>query len=203
MRLALHLPSWAGAEDTRFELVRGCHQHAFQMFAWGPDKITSVLTCGQMARPPSLGRFRTAVNATTTETMEQPRPRPVDLPASAHSSSRSGRHACMSPSKSPLRTSRRAVAYPTSMASVINCCSLVGAYKRSAPAPEHRLAAAWLAARACSPGTVAMWRSVMTCATFSISSCEVEVMAASIRILAMAGNAASRDKQADPRSRSC
>jgi hypothetical protein len=23
------------AEDTRFELVRGCPQHAFQMFAWG------------------------------------------------------------------------------------------------------------------------------------------------------------------------
>jgi hypothetical protein len=23
------------AEDTRFELVRGCPQHAFQMFVWG------------------------------------------------------------------------------------------------------------------------------------------------------------------------
>ena len=27
-----HLPWRAGAEDTRFELVRGCPQHAFQLF---------------------------------------------------------------------------------------------------------------------------------------------------------------------------
>src|SRR3989442_2803974 len=28
-------PVQAAAEDTRFELVRGCPQHAFQMFVWG------------------------------------------------------------------------------------------------------------------------------------------------------------------------
>jgi hypothetical protein len=29
------VPGEALAEDTRFELVRGCPQHAFQMFVWG------------------------------------------------------------------------------------------------------------------------------------------------------------------------
>jgi hypothetical protein len=28
------VPGEALAEDTRFELVRGCPQHAFQLFAW-------------------------------------------------------------------------------------------------------------------------------------------------------------------------
>jgi hypothetical protein len=35
------LPSWAGAEDTRFELVRGCPQPAFQLW-W---RLTGSFTC--------------------------------------------------------------------------------------------------------------------------------------------------------------
>ncbi|MEZ0064409.1 hypothetical protein ABIA32_000387 [Streptacidiphilus sp. MAP12-20] len=35
----LRLPWWAGAEDTRFELVKGCPQHAFQLFARGSGRV--------------------------------------------------------------------------------------------------------------------------------------------------------------------
>ena len=52
-RPALHLLWRAGAEDTRFELVRGCPQHAFQLFVWlfgdvrrGPDLRRNDLSAG-------------------------------------------------------------------------------------------------------------------------------------------------------------
>ena len=34
-----YCPVRAMAEDTRFELVRGCPQHAFQMFVWGYGEV--------------------------------------------------------------------------------------------------------------------------------------------------------------------
>jgi hypothetical protein len=46
---ALRLPWWAEAEDTRFELVRGCPQHAFQ-FSPAPSgrvRTRSDLRCSR------------------------------------------------------------------------------------------------------------------------------------------------------------
>jgi hypothetical protein len=40
------LPGERLAEDTGFELVRGCPQHAFQLFVRGSGWFASVLTCG-------------------------------------------------------------------------------------------------------------------------------------------------------------
>ena len=57
------------AEDARFELARGCPQHAFQFFAW---PYTGVMAC-RRPRSPSAGRGhaehpRTGANETVSET---------------------------------------------------------------------------------------------------------------------------------------
>ncbi len=38
------VPGEALAEDTRFELVRGCPQHAFQLWWWGLEVRSGVFT---------------------------------------------------------------------------------------------------------------------------------------------------------------
>jgi hypothetical protein len=39
------VPGEALAEDTRFELVRGCPQHAFQLWWWGWEVRAGAFTC--------------------------------------------------------------------------------------------------------------------------------------------------------------
>ena len=62
------MPGEALAEDTRFELVRGCPQHAFQVFVWGTGMCGRGLTCGAVHLGRDSERFRTSVNATRTAT---------------------------------------------------------------------------------------------------------------------------------------
>ncbi len=62
------VPGEALAEDTRFELVRGCPQHAFQMFVRGFGGARGVLTCGAAAGSTTFGHRRTGLSATATAT---------------------------------------------------------------------------------------------------------------------------------------
>ncbi|WP_326593697.1 PIN domain-containing protein [Streptomyces sp. NBC_01294] len=63
----LQVPGEALAEDTRFELVRGCPQHAFQVcWRWSglhPRSFTCVRCRPSMASGPVPGRLRTAADA--------------------------------------------------------------------------------------------------------------------------------------------
>jgi hypothetical protein len=53
------VPGEALAEDTRFELVRGCPQHAFQMFVWA---FRARRVCSDLLWSRSRWRFWTRLD---------------------------------------------------------------------------------------------------------------------------------------------